>query len=73
MYLNIFADGTDKRLAEALVRKEGAPNPFLLGTDKVVRYYTMFQACLKAAQLRPPGPVWTGKPPVPAADPHAGH
>jgi metallo-beta-lactamase class B len=63
---HIFVDGTDKRLAQALVRKEGAPNPFVLGTDKVVRYYDLFQACLKAAELRPPGPAWSKSPPMPS-------
>jgi metallo-beta-lactamase class B len=66
---HIFVDGTDRRLAQALVRQDGAPNPFVIGTDKVVRYYGLFQACLKAAELRPPGAAWPSTPPMPSAGP----
>lgn len=61
---HIFVDGSDKRLAHALARKPREPNPFVLGTDKVVRYYGMFQACLRAAEQRPRD--LSTKPPMPA-------
>ena len=49
---HIFVDGTDTRLAQSRKRLAGAPNPFVIGTATVVRYYAMFRACVKAAELR---------------------
>jgi metallo-beta-lactamase class B len=50
---HIFVDGTLQRLETAEHRQPGQPNPFILGTDAVVRYYGMFDECLKAAAARP--------------------
>ena len=50
---HVFVDGGDKRLALMRNRRAGESNPFVLGRDKVVRYYGMFRACLGAAELRP--------------------
>lgn len=62
---HIFVDGSDKRLAKARQRAAGEPNPFVLGADKVERYYGMFLACLRAARLRPQNP--DAGPPMPSA------
>lgn len=72
---HIFVDGTDQRLARSQVLQRGMPNPFIIGTDRVVRYYAMFRACLKAAQLRPAGRGWSADdPPRPSSvDVHDGH
>jgi metallo-beta-lactamase class B len=51
---HIFADGSTERLAKAHARQADQPNPFILGTDAVARYYSMFDECLKAASERPP-------------------
>lgn len=53
---HIFADSGDKRLEAVAGRKPGAPHPMVLGAAKVTRYYALFQACLRAAQLRPRDP-----------------
>lgn len=50
---HIFADGSTVRLAAAGQRAPGEANPFILGTPTVVRYYAMFDECLKAAAERP--------------------
>ena len=54
---HIFVDGSLQRLAAARARQAGQANPFVLGTDAVVRYYGMFDECLKAASERPPTPI----------------
>lgn len=64
---HIFADGGDKRLAARQALKPGARNPFVLGTANVTRYYAMFQACLRAAQLRPQDA--NAAPPMPSVKP----
>jgi metallo-beta-lactamase class B len=51
---HIFVDGTAERIAAVRTRKPGQPNPFVLGTEAVGRYYGMFDECLKAAAERPP-------------------
>lgn len=53
---HISVDGSIDRLEKAGLRKPGEPNPFVLGADKVGRYYGMFAACLRAAMLRPQTP-----------------
>jgi metallo-beta-lactamase class B len=58
-------DGSDHRIERALARRPGEPNPFILGADKVGRYYGMFHACLRAAMLRPRNP--NAGPPMPSA------
>lgn len=60
---HVFVDGGDKKLA-VLALKKGGANPFVMGTDKVTRYYAMFRACLGAAKLRPPNP--NAGPPMPS-------
>jgi len=51
---HIFVDGSDKHLAAvADARAKGKPNPFVVGTDRVVRHYGVFDECLKAAMARP--------------------
>lgn len=60
-------DGTEKRLELARERKPGEANPFILGSDKVERYYGMFRACLRAAMLRPLNP--NAGPPMPSPSP----
>ena len=62
---HIFVDGSDVRLSKARQRKPGEPNPFVLGVDKVERYYGMFLSCLRAAKLRPPAE--DAGPPMPSA------
>ena len=62
---HIFVDGSDVRLSKARQRKPGEPNPFVLGVDKVERYYRMFLSCLRAAKLRPPAE--DAGPPMPSA------
>jgi metallo-beta-lactamase class B len=54
---HIFVDGSTQRLAAAQTRKPGQGSPFLIGTQAVVRYYAMFDECLKAAAERPLVPV----------------
>jgi len=49
---HLFADGGDRKLDD-LVSGWLGPNPFVIGTAKVSRYYAMFRACLGAAKLRP--------------------
>ena len=49
---HLFADGGDRKL-DNLVSGWLGPNPFVIGTAKVSRYYAMFRACLGAAKLRP--------------------
>jgi metallo-beta-lactamase class B len=57
---HLFADGTTERLAAARTRTPGQPNPFLIGTDAVVRYYGIIDQCLLAAEARPAKPdTWT--------------
>lgn len=57
---HIFVDGSDLRLTQARARRPGDPNPFVLGPEKVGRYYAMFGACLRAAILRKPRSTsWT--------------
>lgn len=53
---HISVDGWIDRLEKARLRKAGEPNPFVLGADRVERYYGMFAACLRAAMLRPQTP-----------------
>lgn len=61
-----FVDGTTRKLGEiASAGAKGGANPFVLGADKVERYYAMFQACLRAAQRRPMKPMKA--PPMPAS------
>jgi metallo-beta-lactamase class B len=54
---HIFVDGSTQRLAAARTRKPGEGTPFVIGTRAVVRYYGMFDECLKAAAERPLVPV----------------
>jgi metallo-beta-lactamase class B len=54
---HIFVDGSLERLAAAHARKAGEGTPFVIGTQAVVRYYAMFDECLKAAAERPLVPV----------------
>jgi hypothetical protein len=54
---HIFVDGSTERLAAAHARKPGEATPFVIGTQAVVRYYAMFDECLKAAAERPLVPV----------------
>lgn len=61
-----FVDGSTRKLGEVASAGEGADNPFVLGKDKVSRYYSMFLACLRAAKLRPMGPI--SVPPMPSAN-----
>jgi metallo-beta-lactamase class B len=49
---HIFADGGSARLAAARARKAGDPNPFLIGSKAVARYYGLFDECLQAAIAR---------------------
>jgi len=57
---HLFADGTTERLAVARARTQGQPNPFLIGTDAVGRYYAILDQCLLAAEARPLQPdAWT--------------
>jgi len=62
---HVFADGGLDRLAAAQARTSGAPNPFVIGSDAVARYYGLFDACLKAAIARPHEAADAGKPTVP--------
>ena len=49
-----FVDGSAEHLREvARARAEGKRNPFLIGTDLVVKHYQVFGECLKAAMERP--------------------
>lgn len=49
-----FVDGSAEHLRDvAKARAEGRRNPFLVGTDTVVRHYQVFDECLKAAMERP--------------------
>lgn len=66
---HIFVDGSSLRLAAALARTDGQPNPFVLGKQAVVRYYAMFDECLKAAAERPMTPMDFSKL-MPAGEPH---
>jgi len=50
---HIFVDGSEERLAAARERTKDAPNPFLLGTAAVTRYYGILDECLQAAEERP--------------------
>lgn len=50
---HVFADGGLTRLAAAQTRTPAQPNPFVLGSDAVARYYGLLGECLQAAQLRP--------------------
>lgn len=59
-----FVDGSSRKLVEIAGAGKGAANPFVLGKDKVSRYYAMFLACVRAAKLRPPQAL--GKPPMPS-------
>ena len=54
---HIFVDGSLERLAAAQARKVGEGTPFVIGRQAVVRYYAMFDECLKAAAERPLVPV----------------
>jgi len=55
---HIFVDGSTQRLAAAHARRAGeAATPFILGKQAVIRYYAMFDECLKAAAERPLDPV----------------
>ncbi len=58
-----FVDGSTRKLGEVA---EGKANPFVLGKDKVSRYYAMFLACVRAAKLRPLEPM--SLPPMPSGD-----
>jgi metallo-beta-lactamase class B len=60
-----FVDGSTRKLSEIASTGAGGANPFVLGADKVSRYYSMFLSCLRAAQLRPMGPITL--PPMPSA------
>ncbi|MDG2002279.1 MAG: MBL fold metallo-hydrolase [Novosphingobium sp.] len=62
-----FVDGTTRKLGEIAAAGEeaGAANPFVLGSDKVSRYYSMFLSCLRAAALRPMGAIEL--PPMPSS------
>ena len=49
-----FVDGSADHLRDvAKARAEGKRNPFLIGTDLVVKHYQVFDECLKAAMKRP--------------------
>jgi metallo-beta-lactamase class B len=49
-----FVDGSAEHLRDAAkARAEGKRNPFLVGTDLVVKHYQVFNECLKAAMERP--------------------
>lgn len=49
-----FVDGSSEHLREvSKARAEGKRNPFLIGTDMVVKHYEVFNECLKAAMKRP--------------------
>jgi metallo-beta-lactamase class B len=49
-----FVDGSAEHLRDVeKARREGKRNPFLVGTDTVVRHYRVFDECLKAAMARP--------------------
>jgi metallo-beta-lactamase class B len=61
---HVHVDGTMQRLELARARKPSAPNSFVLGADKVERYYGMFAACLRASMLRPRDP--NAGPPMPS-------
>jgi metallo-beta-lactamase class B len=52
-----FVDGSTRKLREIAAAGDGAANPFVLGRDKVKRYYDMFLACVRAAKLRPMEPM----------------
>src|SRR5438105_3916684 len=45
-------DGAKAKLAALATRKEGAPNPYVIGNDSVVRYVTMVGECARASLLR---------------------
>ena len=45
-------DGAKAKLAALAVRKAGAPNPYVIGNDSVMRYVTMVGECARAARLR---------------------
>jgi metallo-beta-lactamase class B len=57
-----FADGTTERLAAARARAPGQPNPFLIDSDAVSRYYGILDQCLLAAEARPLRPNEWSKP-----------
>jgi len=61
-----FVDGSTRKLGERAAAGEGAANPFVLGKDKVARYYSMFLSCLRAAKLRPLEPM--SLPPMPSKE-----
>lgn len=61
-----FVDGSTRKLGEVAAAGKGAANPFVLGKDKVNRYYDMFLSCLRAAKLRPPVPM--SAPPMPSGE-----
>ncbi|PYR65302.1 MAG: MBL fold metallo-hydrolase [Acidobacteria bacterium] len=45
-------DGAKAKLAALATRKAGAPNPYVIGNDSVVRYVTMVGECARASLLR---------------------
>jgi metallo-beta-lactamase class B len=51
-----FADGGEARMAALREKGDGGPNPFVIGTPSVMRYYAVVDHCVKAALARPENP-----------------
>ena len=58
-----FIDGTAARLEQARQRKQGEPNPFLIGSANAHRYHQILQECVEAALARLDQPAATAQAP----------
>jgi metallo-beta-lactamase class B len=63
---HVFADGGLERMKLVRDRGPGGPNPFLLGSEAIGRYYGLVDECLLAAIARPHSAADDGKPTVPS-------
>ena len=45
-------DDTPGRLAKLSARRPGEPNPFLMSTDKYVKFWTVVSECIRAEVAR---------------------
>jgi len=52
-----FADGGEARMAALREKGDSGPNPFVIGTPAVMRYYAVVDHCVKAALARPENPA----------------
>ncbi len=59
---HIYVDGSNDHLDAIAKRKAGEPNPFVVGTERVVRHYQIFDECLRAAMQRPEKDLAWSKP-----------